>query len=187
MACVIIPSAVIAWAFAPEIFVLWVGRGDESIIRIFRWLLIGISCAGLTWLPAAFQQAHGWTRLHAAMVSGVLVLGVPCLYWTIGLWGAVGAVVVWVMHGFSDVTLGLWLMHRRLLRGEMFLWYRSVLLPPVICSLPIVALSWYLMPPEMGVFSRVSWLCVTTLLVFLATATFAAAKKTISTSVLECH
>ncbi len=177
MAAIIIPCAMIGWAFAPEIFMTWIGRVDKTIVDVFRWLLLGIACAGLMWLPAAFQQAHGWTRLHAAMIAGVLLLGVLSLFWTIKYWGAAGATAVWVLHGLSDVTLGLWLMHKRLLSGEFLLWYRTVVLPPLLCSLPIVGLSWWLIPSGLKTWSIVAWLGVTSLLVIMSLITVINLKK----------
>jgi O-antigen/teichoic acid export membrane protein len=170
MAGIIIPFAIIGWVFAPEIFIAWIGRVDKTIVDVFRWLLLGIAGAGLMWLPAAFQQAHGWTRLHAAMIAGALVLGAPSLLWTIKYWGTVGATAVWVLHGVSDVTLGLWLMHKRLLSGEFVLWYRTVVLPPLLCSLPIVGLACWLMPSDLESWSIAVWLGITSLLVLLSTS-----------------
>lgn len=171
VAAIIIPFAMIGWAFAPEIFMAWIGRVDKTIVDVFRWLLLGIAGAGLMWLPAAFQQAHKWTRLHAAMIAGALCLGAPSLLWTIKHWGAVGATVVWVLHGLSDVTLGLWLMHKRLLSGEFVLWYRTVVLPPLLCSLPFVGLSWWLIPSGLKSWSIVAWLGITSVLVIISSIT----------------
>jgi len=145
-------------------------------VSVFRWLLLGMSGAGLMWLPAAFQQAHGWTRLHAGMIIGALGIGVPCLWWAINKWGTVGATTVWVLHGMSDATLGLWLMHQRLLPGEIMTWYRTVFFPPLLCSLPIVGLSWWLMPSDLGRWPIAFWLGVTSLLVILSLLVFAKLK-----------
>src|SRR2546422_1800849 len=115
MAFAIIPLGIIGWTFAPQLLTSWLGRHDETVTVVFRWLLIGITCSGLMWLPAAFQQAHGRTRLHASMIAGALVLGAPIMVWAIRTLGTVGATTVWVLHGMSGITLELWLMHRRLL------------------------------------------------------------------------
>ncbi len=171
MARVIIPFALIGWAFAPEIFIAWIGRADETVVRVFRWLLLGMSGAGLVWLPAAFQQAHGWTRLHAAMIIGALGIGLPCIGGAIHLWGTVGATAAWVLHGLSDSTLGLWLMHRRLLPGEMMKWYRAVVGPPLLVALPIVGLSRWLKPAGLGRWSVAAWIAATA---FLAAASLLA-------------
>ena len=168
MAAIIIPSALMGWAFAPELFGVWIGSVDQTTVDVFRWLLLGIAGSGLMWLPAAFQQAHGWTRLHAAMIVGALVVGVPSMFMATRQWGTPGATAVWVIHGVSDVTLGLWLMHRRLLSGELVRWYRSVLLPPAVCSVPIVGLSWWLIPSGLGSLSSGAWLGVTGALVMIS-------------------
>jgi O-antigen/teichoic acid export membrane protein len=172
MAIVIIPLGIIGWMFAPNIFHAWLGKYDETIIDVFRLLLIGITCAGLMWLPAAFQQAHGWTRLHVAMIVGVLLLGAPMMVWAIKTYGTVGATAVWVLHGVSDITLGLWLMHRRLLIGEMLVWYRSVLLPPLLLSLPLVGLSWWLMPHALSKWASLCWIGATGMTVIAAALFF---------------
>lgn len=176
MGGIIIPFAILGWVFAPDIFKAWIGRADETIVSVFRWLLLGMSGAGLMWLPAAFQQAQGWTQLHAAMLIGALGVGVPCLWWAISKWGTVGATAVWVLHGISDATLGLWLMHQRLLPGEIMTWFRTVVLPPLLCSLPIAGLSWWLMPSDLGRWPTAFWLGVTSLLVILSLFVFAKIK-----------
>ena len=167
-AWIIIPFAIIGCVFAPEIFLAWIGTADETVVNVFRWLLLGVSGAGLMWLPAGFQQAHGWTRLHALMIAGALGLGIPCLWWTIKYWGTAGATAVWVLHGVSDVSLGLWLMHRRLLPGELLAWFRIVVLRPLLCSLPIVGLSWWSMPTDMSRWAIAAWLGGTSLLAILS-------------------
>lgn len=165
MAVVIIPLGIIGWMFAPDIFDAWLHNYDKTTLDVFRWLLIGITCSGLMWLPAAFQQAHGWTRLHATMIAGALVLGAPAMVWAIRTYGTVGATVVWVLHGVSDITLGLWLMHRRLLIGELFGWYQSVILLPLLVSLPLTCLSWWLMPPGLNQWASLCWIGTTGLAV----------------------
>jgi len=168
VAQIVIPAALIASAFAPEIFEAWIRNADKTTVTVFRLLLLGVACAGLMWLPAGFQQAHGWTRLHAAMIAVALGLGVAILRWTIDRWGAVGATVVWVLHGVSDLTLGLWLMHRRLLPGELKFWWRTVLIPPFLCCVPIVGVSRLAMPSDLGRWSIAVWLGVTSLLVMMS-------------------
>jgi hypothetical protein len=98
------------------------------------------------------------------MIAGALAIGAGTLWWTIRLWGTVGATSVWVVHGVSDLTLGLWLMHRRLLPGEMGHWWRVVLVPPLLCCGPIVAVSRFIVPAHLGRWSLALWLGATGLL-----------------------
>jgi len=166
-AWIIITFAVIGGLFARNIYFLWIGSSDETVVTVFRWLLLGVAGSGLMWLPAAFQQAHGWTRLHAIMIIVPLIIGLPCLWWAIINWGTPGATIVWVMHGISDVTIGLWLMHRRLLKGEFINWYRKVILPPLISCTLIAGLSLWLMPSEMGRWFNAGWIGTTGTIVML--------------------
>ena len=172
LAIFIIPLGVIGWTFAPELLSSWLGSQDETVTAVFRWLLIGITCSGLTWLPAAFQQAHGWTRLHASMIAGALVLGTPTMVWAILALGTVGATTVWVLHGISGITLELWLMHRRLLVGELAEWYRRVLLPPLVLTLPLVSLSSWAMPKGLGRWESLGWVGATGFVVIAAALVF---------------
>jgi O-antigen/teichoic acid export membrane protein len=172
MAFAVIPLGIIGWAFAPQLLTSWLGRHEETVTVVFRWLLIGITCSGLMWLPAAFQQAHGWTRLHASMIAGALVLGAPIMVWAIRTVGTVGATTVWVLHGISGLTLGLWLMHRRLLVGDLLKWYRVVLLPPLMLTLPLVGLAWWAMPRELGRWAGLGWVGATGFIVIACALVF---------------
>jgi O-antigen/teichoic acid export membrane protein len=173
VAAFIIPLAIVGWVFAPELLMGWLGRRDETITMVFRLLLLGISCSGLMWLPAAFQQANGWTRLHASMMAGALVVGVPLMVLAIHTFGTVGATTVWLLHGISGITIELWLMHRRFLVGELFAWYRSVLALPLVLTIPVVALSWWLTPLHTSRWGGLGWALATGTVAVALTLLFA--------------
>ncbi|WP_316811429.1 lipopolysaccharide biosynthesis protein [Pedobacter heparinus] len=161
MAIVIIPLGIIGWGFAPQLFQFWIGYNDPTIVRVFRLLIIGITCSGLMWLPAAYQQAHGWTSLHIYMMGGALILGIPVAVWSVSKYGTAGATVIWLLHGISDITIGLWLMHKRLLVGQFLEWYLHVLALPLIISIAIITISNFLMPAHQNNWLNISWIAVT--------------------------
>lgn len=161
MAAVLVPIGIAGYTFAPQLFRAWVGNEDPTTVATFRWLLVGIGTSGLMWLPAAFQQAHGWTRLHALMILGALLFGGALMVPAIALFGTVGATTAWVLHGLSNITLGLWLMHRRLLKGAARFWLRSVLAPPLATSLAIALVGHFLMPRDLGRWMGLVWAAVT--------------------------
>ena len=165
MAMFIVPIGVVGSVYAPELISVWLGAADATVANVFRWLLIGIMCAGLMWLPAALQQAHGWTGLHSSLLAGALLAGVPLMPWCLKTFGTAGATVVWLLHGTSGLTLGLWLMHRRLLPGRLFAWYRTVLLKPMLASLAITLLSRVFLPESLGRMPMFAWVCATGLLI----------------------
>jgi len=115
----------------------------------------------VAWLPAAFQQANGWTRLHVGMMAGALILGAPLTIRCINAFGSSGATALWVVHGVLEITLGLWLMHRKLLKGSLMDWYRTVLLPPILIGVPIIALSRFLLPNYLNRFLTFGWILST--------------------------
>jgi O-antigen/teichoic acid export membrane protein len=141
MATILISISVVGFVFAPYLFKIWIGQFDNSIILIFRILLFSITCSGLMWLPSAFQQANNWTRLHFNMILFALISGIPLVIFTTAKFGVIGGTVIWVIHGFSELTFGLWLMHKRILIGQLGLWYKKVIIMPLSIALPITLLS----------------------------------------------
>ena len=137
MAAVLLTIGTIGFVFAPYLFNIWLGTYDKSIILIFRVLLLGITCSGLMWLPSAFQQAHNWTSLHFKMILFALIIGIPAVVLATNKYGAIGGTFIWVFHGFSELTVGLWIMHKRILIGEFLIWYKKVIFIPLIIAIPI--------------------------------------------------
>jgi len=168
MAVIIIPLGFIGWAFAPQILYGWIEKYDHTIIDIFRWLLIGTLFSGIMWLPVAFQQAHGWTTLHASMIISALLIGTPIMLYSIKNFGVTGATVLWIIHGVQGITLGLWLMHRRLLKGELSTWYITVLMPPILSSSVIVIISKWLYPAVNNKWISLVWIGLTMILGVIA-------------------
>ena len=91
------------------------------------------------------------------MMAGSVLIGVPLIVLAIPSFGIAGATAVWLLHGLSDITLGLWLMHRRLLKGQLLNWYRSVLLPPLMTAGPLIAAMGWLMPTDPGRWAGLAW------------------------------
>lgn len=158
LAIIILSLGAIGWVYSHELFAVWLQSQDETIIKVFRWLLLGMTCAGLVWLPAALQQAHGHPGLHVAMTGGALILGLPVMVLCIIRYGAAGATVVWVLHGISGLTLELWLMHRRMLKGHLLDWYRRVVLSPGALVFLVVLASYWLFPHGLGRLATLAWI-----------------------------
>ena len=158
---VIVPIAVAACVFAPELFRIWMGSSDETVIATFRLLIVATTCSGLMWLPAALQQAVGWTRLHVSLMILALCLGLPCLLFAIKAYGTVGATAMMLVHGAIEITFGLWLMNRILYPGENLRWYGLVMITPLAASLPLALASAVIMPVGMARPASFAWLAAT--------------------------
>jgi O-antigen/teichoic acid export membrane protein len=93
-------------------------------------LVIGTMFNGLMYTPYTLQLANGWTRL-AVMVNTVSVLLlVPAIYIGVAAYGATAAAVIWIILNMGYVVVALPLMHRRLLRAEMWRWYGQDVFAP---------------------------------------------------------
>lgn len=168
---VIVPTSVAACVFAPELFRIWMGSSDETVIAVFRLLIVATTCSGLMWLPAGLQQAVGWTRLHVSLMILALCVGLPCLIFGIKAFGSVGATAMMLVHGAIEITLGLWLMNRVLYPGENLRWYGLVTLSPLVASMPLALLSAAIMPQGMGRPASFAWLAATgIIMIFSANA-----------------
>jgi hypothetical protein len=81
-------------------------------------------------VPYAAQLAHGWTRLGATLNVIAAVCMVPALAYFVPRYGPVAAGWVWVAINLSYISIGVPLMHRRILRREKAGWYLQDLLAP---------------------------------------------------------
>ena len=158
---VVIPVALVFAVFTPELFTVWLGWTEPDTVTVSRLLVLGFVLSGVMWLPAAYQQAIGWTRLHAMLMAATVLGGVPLLILCVQRFGLVGASALMVTHGVIEITLGLWLMNRVCFPGENLLWYRRVIGGPLLWSLPVVALSRVLMPHDLGRPAYAAWILAT--------------------------
>jgi len=92
-------------------------------------------------LPYSLQLAHGWTRLAATANLAAVVVLVPAIYFSVKAFGVIAAPVVWITLNSGYVALGVPLMHRKLLGGEMWRWYGQDVLAPTFAALAAAALA----------------------------------------------
>lgn len=133
----LVPLGVAGVVFAGDLLFAWIGRRDADTVLLVRLLVAGVTLAGLGWLPAAFQQANGWTGLHTRMMALALVVGLVPAIALMPLLGAPAATLVWLAHGVVGLAIELPLMHRRLLNGALGAWYRDNLLVPLLVAIPL--------------------------------------------------
>jgi O-antigen/teichoic acid export membrane protein len=121
------------WIFFPyEMMLLW--QQDAAVAAntslFVRLLMSGGILNALILLPYALQLAFAWTRLQLCAVVAAFVLAVPLTIVAAMTWGGVGAAIVGVSLNAALIFFVVPAMHRRLLKGEAFAWFRGdVLLP----------------------------------------------------------
>lgn len=158
---VLVPVSLVFGVFTPELYTLWLGWTDPVTVLVSRLLVVGFVLSGVMWLPAAYQQAIGWTRLHAALMAISVLIGAPLLVICVDRFGLAGAAALMLTHGLIEITFGLWLMNRVCFPGENLSWYWRVLGVPMLVSAPVVALSKAAMPRELPQLAGAAWIAGT--------------------------
>jgi O-antigen/teichoic acid export membrane protein len=123
-------------AFAEPVVFMWTGNAvDAHVVAMpLAILVVGSALNGLMNLPYALQLAHGWTSLTAALNAVALAIAIPVGILVIEASGLTGAAYLWLATNGFYVLVGLPLMHRRLLPGQLARWYRADLLPPLVSA-----------------------------------------------------
>lgn len=151
-AAVLIPAALMMAAFAEQLLYVWTGNADLAgqSAPLLALIALGTMCNGLMHVPYMTQLAHGWTgfavRLNIVAVSFI----VPAILWAVPRFGASGAAWAWLALNAGYVLIGMHFMHRRILPGEKWRWYRDAVFKPVIIgAVAVLAFrQWGVMPQE---------------------------------------
>lgn len=172
LAVVVAAVAAVLMVFSRDVLYLW--TGDAAIAtRLAMPLMIlvgGTALNGMMNLPYALQLAHGWTRLTAGSNLVALIAGVPFCIWAVGQHGILGAACLWFVVNLGFVAVGIPLMHRRLLRGEMTRWYVGDMLPPAIAAAVVALVAGWLLPASSRSLHDVLLLAVVSVTVLSAAA-----------------
>jgi len=131
MAVMVLPPAAVLSFFSFDILRLWTRSTETAAFdaNILSVLVIGSALNALLYLPYALQLAFGWTKL--SFVAGVLsvVILIPSLFPLTKYFGALGAASMWAVLNILNMLIAVPLMHRRLLRGEAWRYFRDIGLP----------------------------------------------------------
>jgi O-antigen/teichoic acid export membrane protein len=134
--------------FAVDILRLWthnpvLAARSGGILTV---LAIGTSLNGFLNLPYALQLAYGRTRLALYQNILAVVIVVPLTWFLAMRFGGIGAASVWLALNLSYISIGIPLMHRKLLPDEMKPWYRYDVLPPTLAAVAVTAVARIIMP-----------------------------------------
>jgi len=138
---IVAPAALVMILFGQDAVGIWTGSGPlgAQVAPLLALLALGTFLNGLMHLGYFTMAAHGWTRLSLASNIVAVALMVPLLLLVAPQWGGRGAAMVWVAINAGYVLLQAPLMHRRILRGEMWRWYLADLAAPITAALLGVA------------------------------------------------
>ena len=175
MSVLILPLAVVLALFSYDLLLVW--TQDRSIAEnshlMLSLLTVGTALNGVASLPYALQLAYGWTQLALVVNTVATLLLAPLIYFLSLRYGGVGAAAVWVIFNALFVLVVVYLMHRRLLQGELGRWYHLDVGRPLLAAAAVAGVWKWLTPfPETVVSSIANLILVS--IATLAAATIAA-------------
>jgi O-antigen/teichoic acid export membrane protein len=142
MAVLILPIAAVITAFSFQILRLWTGNAETAAktAPALSMLMVGSAINAVLYLPYILQLAYGWTTLP--FVAGLVSISVlvPLMFAMAKHFGLVGAASLWAVLNIVNMAGVVPIMHRRLLRGEQWKYYRDIGFP-LLASVATVAIA----------------------------------------------
>lgn len=134
------------------ILMAWTGDTElaKQVAPTLSVLGLGTLMNCLMWIPYQLQLAHGWTSLTIATNTIAVVLLVPALLVVVPTHGMLGAAWIWVLLNAGYLVINVQLMHRRILRSDLWSWYLQDVGAPLGVAFLATGLSSLTMPKNLG-------------------------------------
>ena len=134
--------------FSREALLLWTRNASVAVgaAPIATVLVLGTMLNCAMFVPYNLQLAYGWTRLSLYISSVFLIVLVPAGYVLGSRYGPIGCAAVWLALNAGYFCAGVWLTHRKILRGEAMAWYVRDTLPCLLCALLVTGACRMLFP-----------------------------------------
>lgn len=167
-----LPAAILLVTFSGPLLLLWTGSPGvaKHAGALVTFLGVGYALNSLMAMPLGLQLSTGWVRLSIVKNVVALAILVPLLIGLIKEYGAAGAAYAWIILNGSYVLIEVPIMHRRLLRDQMWRWYAFGLVLPLAAGVvPCVLLAGYVRSST-STGAVALWIAVIAGLVFAASA-----------------
>ena len=140
---VVAPVVSLLVGFGHDALLVWTGDAHlaDTVAPLLALLAVGTMLNGLMQLPYFTMIAHGWTRL--SLLSNIVAVAVlvPLLLLVVPVYGGRGAALVWIVLNLGYVLVQAPLLHRRILRGELWRWYGQDLALPMLAAAAAMGLA----------------------------------------------
>lgn len=143
-----LPVAIMLIFFSKEIIFVW--TNDLILVQNTYWIVsllaIGSAINALTTLPSYLQLAYGWIRLSLVGFCLEVIILVPFILLTAPLVGVISGALSWILINAGFMIFALPIMHRRILKGELFRWYvGDIGIPFISVFFPAILMRMFLM------------------------------------------
>jgi O-antigen/teichoic acid export membrane protein len=166
LSTLIIPLAIVIACFSKVILMAWLG--DTVVVQnthqILTLLIIGAGINAVVVPPYMLQLAHGWTKLLFFTNVVALICIIPLTVWLAYLYQGVGAAWAWLILNLGYFVFHVPIMHRKILKTEMWNWYLTDIMFPVLIASTIGYVSYMIMPIDLPVYLGFTWAVITYLI-----------------------
>jgi O-antigen/teichoic acid export membrane protein len=155
-------AAIFIATFAHPILLTWTNDSllADQVSPLLTLLTIGTLFNCLMWIPYHLQLAHGWLSLSIKLNTVAVIILVPAILYIAPRYGGEGTAWIWLGLNATYLTIGVYLMHRRLLTTAKWRWYVDDLSKPLAGALATSMLFYWLFPDELSRGARVSLLLI---------------------------
>jgi O-antigen/teichoic acid export membrane protein len=170
LAATVFPAAVVIAMFSSEVVFLWTrsARITAETGPLVMALMPGAMAGAAVYMPYSLLRAAGWTAMPSKVLFSTLIVLVPVLSLVVTQWGAVGAAMTWSAVVVLQAAVIVFLMHRRLLTGELTTWLTADVGAPLCASLITCFTLRVLFPTQASPLAMFEVLLVTSLLTLAA-------------------
>ncbi len=165
-------GTIVLMIFSCRILRLWTGNPSltQHVAPLAAVMALGMLFSGTMAIPYQTQLAYGWTSLTIKVNIFAIGILVPAILLVVPKYGAIGAAWTWVPLNAGYILFQIPLMHRRLLRAEMWRWYFQDVALPLVAATAMAFLCRWVMPRGLGKLGEFSVLLITSGCVLAAAA-----------------
>jgi len=158
----IVPAALMLMFFSENILLLWTDNAAvaHNVAPLLTLLSFGTMLNGLMHIPYMLTLACGWSGYAVRVNLVAVAVLVPATIVLTLRYGAIGAAWCWVMLNLGFVFISARFLFRRLLKTEMWCWYRQDIVQPIIGASLTAAFFWLFDPGFTSSTVELLWILV---------------------------
>lgn len=157
MSLFLIPAVSVLAFFSYEILLFWTRKPEiaENTYILLALVAIGTGLNGLMHLPYYAQLAFGITKIGFWQNVIAIVFLIPFMIYATLHFAAIGGAFSWALLNFFYTIVGLQIMHKMILHGELKKWYLVDVGLPLLVAIVINASAYILLSVQSSVASPI--------------------------------
>ena len=171
MSFFLIPTVCVLAFFSYEILMIWTRKPEiaGNTYVLLTLVAVGTGLNGLMHLPYYAQLAFGITKIGFWQNVIAIIFLIPFMIYATFHYGAIGGALSWAILNFSYTIIGLQIMHRMILQGELKKWYGTDVGLPLFLAVIINAAAYFLLTGQISIADSPILAAVFITIIFLMT------------------